>query len=122
MIFNHKPLDEITDDEIKSLVDKKISERQHLEFKATINNRDDDDRLELLKDITSLANGGGGYLIIGIKDDGKGRAIDYATDRMGDTNQIKQSIRDLCVEHISERIEGLDIDPYSPYKTSKLLA
>jgi len=106
MIFDHKHIDEITDDEIKRIVDEHLGERQHLEFKVTVNHQDDKDRIELLKDIASLANGGGGYLIIGISDDGKGNALEFKLT--GDSIKILKSIRDLCIKHISERIDGLD--------------
>lgn len=109
MIFDGKPIDEISDEEIHRLVSEHISERQHLEFKVTLNHHNDPDRLELLRDIVSLANAGGGYLIIGIRDDGKGHAQRYEPDMIGDTQRIKQAINSLCLEHIRERIDGLEI-------------
>ncbi len=109
MIFNGKPVDDITETEIDGLVKDHVMERQHLEFKATVNYQDDTDRLELLRDIVSLANAGGGYLIIGIRDDGHGRAQKYEPILVGDTARIGQSIRSLCLDHISDRIDGLEI-------------
>lgn len=109
MIFDGKPIDDISDEEIDKLVNEHISERQHLEFKSTLNHQDDSDRLELLRDIVSLANAGGGYLIIGIRDDGKGHAQRYEPDMIGDTQRIKQAINSLCLEHIRDRIDGLEI-------------
>ena len=53
MIFDGKPIHEITDDEIDALVQNHIGERQHLEFKVTVNTKDDKDRLELLRDVAS---------------------------------------------------------------------
>ena len=55
MIFDGKPIDDISDDEIDQLVREHISERQHLEYKVTLNHQDNSDRLELLRDIVSLA-------------------------------------------------------------------
>lgn len=109
MIFDGKPIDEITDEELEAVVQEHIAERQHLEFKITVNYRDDDERLELLRDITSLANGGGGYLIIGVRDDGQGRAIKFEPSQLGDTAKITRSIAFLCQDHIVERIDGLEI-------------
>lgn len=110
MIFDHKHIDEITDDEIKTIVDAHLGERQHLEFKVTVNHQEHEDRIELLKDIASLANGGGGYIIIGIRDDRKGNAQQFEPNLIGDTIKLKKAINDLCNDHISERIEGLEID------------
>ncbi|MFC1971258.1 helix-turn-helix domain-containing protein, partial [Chloroflexota bacterium] len=86
-----------------------MSERQHLEFKVTLNHQDESDRLELLRDIVSFANGGGGYLIIGIRDDGEGHAQKYEPDMIGDRQKIKRAITSLCLDHIRDRIDGLEI-------------
>lgn len=109
MIFNGKSINDITDDEIDALVQNRIGERQHLEFKVTVEYRDDEKRLELLRDVVSLANGGGGYLIVGIREDGKGRAVKYEPGLVGNTESIRKVIRDLCQVHISERIKGLEV-------------
>jgi hypothetical protein len=107
VIFNGKPINEITDDEIARLVAEHFAERQHLELKLTVNHRDDAERLEVLLDVSSLANGGGGYLIVGIRDDGRGRAQRF--EKPGDTRQIAQSIYDLSMRWIDERIAGLEV-------------
>ena len=104
MIFDGRYIDEISDDEIRALILNHIAERQHLEFKATINHRDDTDRLELLLDIASLANGGGGYMVIGIQDDGTGRAQCYASGLVGDVQRIAQAVQGLTQEHLSEKL------------------
>lgn len=109
MIFDGKPIDKITDEELDAIVQENIRERQHLEFKVTVNYRDDGDRLELLRDIGALANGGGGYVIIGIRDDGQGRAVKFEPSFLGDTTSIAKSIASLCQDHIRERIDGLEI-------------
>jgi hypothetical protein len=109
MIFDHKSITNITDDEIDVLVKENYSERQHLEFKVTINYKEDNERLEVLWDIVSFANAGGGYIIVGIRDDGKGCAQKYEPDLVGDTESIKKSIMSLCHDHIVERIEGLEV-------------
>lgn len=110
MIFEGRLLDKITYDEIEALVATHFGERQHLEFKEIINHKDDDDRLEILRDIASLANGGGGYLIIGIKDDGKGNAQIFKSLPLDKIESIKTCIRDLCLNHISERIDGMEFE------------
>jgi hypothetical protein len=109
MIFDGRSVHEISDEEIDGLVNNHVSERQHLEFKATVNYKDDPKRLELLHDIASFANGGGGYVIIGIRDDGNGKAQKYEPEMVGDVEAMKKSISSLCLDHISERIEGIEI-------------
>ncbi len=110
MIFDQRPLDEIPDDEIAGLVEAHVSERQYLEFKATFDYKNDDARLELLRDVVSMANGGGGYLIFGVRDDGHGRAQCFSEPAlMSNSDSMLKSIRDLCHVHISEHIEGIEI-------------
>jgi schlafen family protein len=107
MIFDGRPVGQLTDAEIRALVEQHMAERRHLEFKLTVDHHDDEDRLETLLDVGSLANGGGGYLFIGIRDDGNGRAQVFANP--GDTARISRSIRDLCLEHIEPRIDGIEL-------------
>ena len=110
MVFEGRALDEISDAEIANLVDAHTPEQQDLEFKATFENRKSPARMELLRDIVAMANGGGGYLIIGIHDDGCGRADRFAESRlMSNSESMIQSIRSLCHDHIAERIEGIEI-------------
>lgn len=108
MIFEGKVLSEISNDEIVAVVDEHLSEDQNLEFKLTVNHKESVDRFETLRDIASLANAGGGYLIVGIRDDGKGKAQTFETVESADS--ILKSIRSLCLDYISERIDGLEME------------
>ena len=56
-----------------------------------------------------MANSGGGYIIIGIRDDGKGKAQTYDSSLLDDTQKLKQAILSLCLDHISDRIDGLEV-------------
>lgn len=110
MVFEGRALDEIPDDDISKLVDTHVSERQHLEFKATFNYKDASARMELLRDIVSMANGGGGYLVFGVHDDGHGRAEKFVDPAlMSRSESMIRSIRSLCHDHIAERIEGIEV-------------
>lgn len=114
MIFEGRPLRDITDQEIEALIKEHTAERQHLEFKATYKFKDHKEKKELLRDIVSLANGGGGYLIIGIKDNGKGQAQDFAPpDLVDNFGKLNNAILNLSNEHIRERIDGLQIESRS---------
>jgi predicted HTH transcriptional regulator len=107
MIFYGRPINEITDLEISGLVDDHVAELQSLEFKLTFNHRNDEARLEMLVDVASLANSGGGHLIIGIRDDGRGCAQRF--EDPGDTGPMARSIRDLCRQYIVDRVDGLEV-------------
>ena len=109
MIFEGRALDQVLEGELAHLVGTHVAERQHLEFKASVDHRSPEGRMELLKDVVSLANGGGGYLIIGIRDDGEGRAQAFVSDGIDDAPRLVNSIRDLCLEHVMPRIGGLEV-------------
>ena len=110
MIFDGRPVDQIRDDEIVNLVRTHVSERQHVEFKASFEYKKNAVKMELLRDVVAMANGGGGYLIIGVRDDGHGRAQAFAEPAlMGSPDSMLRAIRSLSHDHISERIEGIEI-------------
>ena len=122
MIFEGRALDDISNDEIAQLVEANVSESQTLEFKATFDHRNDDARLELLGDVVSMANGGGGYLVFGVRDDGRGRAQSFAEAAlMNRSDSMVQSIGALCQDHIAERIEGIEIQPRNVNGNSVIL-
>jgi len=108
LIFDDKMLAEITNQEIEELVKEHIQENQNLEFKLTLNYKSEPERFETLCDIVSLANAGGGYLVIGIREDGKSRAL--RLENVDNIESMIKSIRSLCLEHIEERIEGMEFD------------
>ena len=111
-MFDGRPVDDISNDEIVRLVQDHVAEQQHLEFKRTFDHKDDDARLKLLRAIAAMANGGGGYIIIGIHDGGSGQAEKFVDPAlMGDSETTRQSIRSLCHDHISARIDGLEVRP-----------
>lgn len=83
MIFDGRHVDEISDEEFEQLVVEKICESQHLEFKTAYAWQDETTRLELLLDVSSIANGGGGYVIVGIREDGDGCAQRFEDVNLG---------------------------------------
>ena len=57
--------------------------------------------MELLRDVVSMANGGGRYLVFGVRDDGHGRAQEFVKpDLMSKSESMIKSIRALCHDHI----------------------
>ncbi len=59
---------------VELLVELKVSESTSLEFKREVELARAPDRRELLKDLTGMANGGGGAVIFGVEEDGHGAA------------------------------------------------
>jgi predicted HTH transcriptional regulator len=92
VIFDFKSIDEIGDQELEDIVAFKVPERQFIEFKATFLNKDDSQRLELLRDVVAFANSGGGYIIIGINDNGKDCAGGFTKLDESTAENIKKSM------------------------------
>lgn len=110
MIFN-KPFDDIDFSDIQRLLDNKVAERQNLEYKSEIWDGSDKGIREMLKDISSMGNAFGGYIIIGIKEDKNGVPLDeicWIDDN--EAEKKKDWIISCCISSIEPRIPGLKVD------------
>lgn len=114
MLFDHKPVEQITEDEFRTIIGAK--EDEHTEFKGDYNKlfHSDDkvvkqEQYELLKDIASMANSGGGYIFIGVRTNNDSVAIKFDSVDSSTLAKLKQIILDLSVQHIEERIAGLEV-------------
>jgi hypothetical protein len=108
MIFDGRPTRDITVDELRQLVADHVAEDRHLDYKERpYDQRDPNALYELLKDITAFANADGGYLIIGIQEDGARRAMSFVN--VENDEAVRRSIIDRCLAHIEPRPRGLDI-------------
>jgi hypothetical protein len=74
-MFSDKRLSEITVEDIKYLIDNKISEQKTLEYKRQLPDKDkEEQKTKTLQSITSFANTIGGIIIFGMKENDKGEA------------------------------------------------
>ena len=109
--FN-KPIEQITEEDLQSLIDNKIRESQHLEYKRDNYPSEDKNKKEFLKDVSALANGMGGHLLIGVGEDNNSHlpvelvGIENAEDE-------KQAAIQVCNDSIQERIQGLRVETVS---------
>ena len=110
MIFNGRSLHEINNIDFEILVQNKIPEGPNLEYKETAYGGSADNIREMLRDIVAIANADGGYLILGIREDAFGRA-ESIVPMKGAPDKV-QPIRQVCLDGISERIEGLEVKAF----------
>lgn len=113
-MFEDRSIDAIADNEIHALIVGGAREQQRLEFKATLRiSQDkqlaDKEKMEMLMDVSAMANAEGGYIIYGVKDDGNDCTGGYFGLTREDARKIETTIDELSVVHISERIEGLEV-------------
>ena len=106
MIFDGKPTREISAADLLRLVAERVPEDRHLDYKQAPYPSTDPGKKELIKDVCSFANTDGGYIIIGIRDDGERRAADFIN--VENVEGVRHSIIDSCLEKIEPRLE-LDV-------------
>ena len=63
-----KKLDDIKESDLKMLVDDRVREGKTIEYKTSLNLKNEKNKLEFLKNVSSFANASGGDLIYGIKE------------------------------------------------------
>lgn len=107
MPFRGKRLSEIIEQNLQRLVDDEVQERDIIEYKSTMYGNSDEDKREMLRDITSMANHRGGYLIIGIEEDEEGIPVQLVGIESG--NHVER-ITDSCLDNVDKRIIGLEVE------------
>lgn len=103
-------LDSIDESHLKALVTNGVRESRSLEFKAQLVWGTDSERREFLADISALANGGGGDLILGIKED-KGAASAVVGLDAFDPDNDKLKMENMIRDGIAPRIIGIRLLP-----------
>jgi Putative DNA-binding domain len=101
-----KPPDALTEEDLQQLVEARVRESVTVEFKGEMyRRRDPQASLEMLRDVSSIANAEGGVLIIGIEEDGEGTAVGLrpVPDAEAEANRLIAS----CHANIAERIPAL---------------
>lgn len=102
-------------DDLLDLIDKMIQENLYLEFKrepyGVLKDGEyklhKEDKREMLKDITGMANAEGGHIIIGIDEDKWGKAAKLLP--IPNPYEIKKRMIDICNQGIQNPIEGIQI-------------
>lgn len=107
MILGDRSLYELSLDDFRALVANRIPEGPHLDYKQTAYSGRAQDIREMLRDVIALANANGGYLVMGISEDGSDRPV--AICPIDDYLAKSQGIRNACLDGIQERIDGLEI-------------
>lgn len=110
MIFSGRSLSDISLDDIRLLIENRVSEGPYLEYKESPYSGRPQDRREMLRDVAALANGEGGYLVVGIREGYAGRAAELTP--FDNPGEVAQAMRQACLDGIRDRIEGLEIVVY----------
>lgn len=109
MVFDNRPIAEITEAELTGLIGNQ-EENQWIDFKkkeyhVDCNDRDKHKR-EICKDVTAMANADGGYILIGVSEEDK---VAKGFFTVPDGDRIAQSINGICLQHIDPHIQNLEV-------------
>src|SRR5579859_5208345 len=111
MLFN-KPLAEIDESDLQTLVDNTVREGREVEYKESLTIQTEEQKQEFLNDVSSFANTTGGYLIYGIKESKKdagrpeevfGLKGDNPGKRIGDMENITRTGLDPQLYGVTSR-------------------
>lgn len=106
MLFRGTKLSDLQEQDLQRLINDQVQERDTVEYKRDMYGNSDADKREMLKDITSMANHRGGYLLIGIDENGEGIATNVVGIELG--NHVER-ITSCCLDNVDKRIIGLEI-------------
>lgn len=109
----YRRIADIPEQELTDLIGKQ-KENQHLDFKQRYDHRKSKNqeqyKWEICKDVTAMANSGGGYILIGVKEKNE-VAQDFHTVR--DSSAITKSISRVCQHRIDPPIQDLEVEARS---------
>ncbi|MDD4661860.1 MAG: ATP-binding protein [Candidatus Pacebacteria bacterium] len=101
-MFN-KPISQLTEDDLQSLIDNKERESSILEYKQEISGTDHEKK-EISKDVSAMANTEGGYLVIGIKEaSGQADAI-IGTPKTIGKQPVEAWIENVLIANVRPKI------------------
>ena len=112
MVFNNKPIAEITDNDLTNLI-RNQEENLWIDFKKQHYHGYKTDheiyKREICKDVSAMANAEEGYILIGVDEENK---IAQGFVDIPDSESKAQSIYNICHQHIVPRITKLEVKPY----------
>lgn len=101
-----KSVEQLTEANLQWLVEQQVMEGNRLDYKRDMYGGGEDDRREMLRDVTAIANHRGGIILIGVDEDASGAASEILGVPTGKQADWIQSV---CLTGIEERIVGLRV-------------
>lgn len=105
-----KPLDQIEEADLQTLIDDGEREGRRLDYKRELYAGRDQDRIEFLADVTSFANTLGGHIIIGM-DEGEGVAVAKEGVSVSDLDTLMLRLQQMLRSGTQPRMSPVAIQP-----------
>lgn len=110
MILGGRSLADLSLDDIQLLIENRVPESGNLDYKeAPYSGRPQDIR-EMLRDIAALANADGGYLVLGVREDGTNRPVEMVP--FDNPQDLADQMLQACIDGVRDRVPGLEIEPF----------
>lgn len=106
MVLGARPLDQLEEDDLTELIAKQVPEGRALDYKRELPGGSDADKRELLYDLSSFANAGGGHIVYGMEET---RGLPVALPGLGSVDPDSAVLRldSAAAAAIDPRILGL---------------
>jgi hypothetical protein len=105
-MFN-KNIDSLTFENVEWLINNRITEDQRLEYKREVWGNSEANKKEMLKDIVSMANKYGGYIIIGVDEGDNNEAVSFSN--FPDAEARKDEILSSLFANTQPRLQSVKI-------------
>lgn len=106
MPIDRANFDEVSEIDLKELIETKVPEGLRLEYKREMYGNSDAEKREALKDISALANSAGGHLLIGVEE-ADGLPIECVGIAGDGTDDLLLRLESLVRSGIEPRIQGV---------------
>lgn len=107
-----KPLDAITENDLRQLVENQELEKKGLDYKLSLPSNSDADKKEFLADVSSFANSSGGVIIYGIaQDNATGLPKEVVGIDSANIDQETLRLESIIREGIEPRIPSVTTQP-----------
>jgi Putative DNA-binding domain len=104
-----KPLEEITEDDLRRLITDRVEENRQLEYKRELPGTGEGDKREFVRDVVSFANSAGGHIVFGIAES-NGVPTELASISEDKIDDAKLRFESIIRTSIEPAIQGLKIN------------
>jgi hypothetical protein len=108
MILDGKQIEEISIEDINTLINDQVRESTHIEYKSILPDQSQQSKHKYLAQVTSFANSGGGFLLFGIEEDA-GLPTKIIGVELPDPDKASLALDHSMLNGISPRIPNVKI-------------